>query len=85
MKLPAMDFDRALEINERIVRAYLARDIGCPVPDLSDVTIAEAVAATEIVGAHPGRREADGTTRIYVSVDVSRLPRMAHLFKRGGV
>ena len=65
----AMDIERALEINGRIVQAYLHQQgITDDLPDFDDITPAEAIEAARLAIDAPGRKNADGT------ISIHRLP-----------
>jgi hypothetical protein len=73
-----MTHDRAFEINALIVGARMVRErlSNAPIPDLTGVSLADAIAASAIVEATPGQRQPDGSTRLTCHVDVSRVPRL---------
>lgn len=73
-----MTLDRAKEINTRIVRAFMAVDMGYPAStDLSDITMEEAAVATDIMQSHPGDRNEDGTKTIHCVLDERCLSKLA--------
>lgn len=62
--------ERALDINGRLVLAYMhQQNITDALPDLDDVTPAEALEAARIAIDTPGRKNANGTTSIHMKFD----------------
>lgn len=56
--------ERAMQINDRLVNAWLIRN-GLkeePIPSFADFSLAEAVAASRVAAAHPGERQPNGMT-----------------------
>ncbi|CAH2606488.1 conserved protein of unknown function (plasmid) [Rhodovastum atsumiense] len=70
-----MTTDRAREINDALVTAWMVREqITCgPVPDLSGISLADAMEATEIVAALPGERQPDGSTILKCHIEEKAL------------
>jgi hypothetical protein len=70
--------DRAAEVNGRLVRAWMIReglDAG-PVPSLRDVSLAEAIAASETVTARQSEQLPTGESLLTCHVEPSRVPRL---------
>jgi hypothetical protein len=65
-----MDLKRALDINGRLVLAYMhQQNITDALPDLDDVTPAEAVEAARIAHSMPRRKNPDGSTTLHMRFD----------------
>lgn len=56
-----MNPDRAIEINERLVMAYMVREklSDRPLPDLTDVSLTEAIEASKIIEGMEPREDPD--------------------------
>lgn len=75
--LPAMTPERAFDINALLVQAYMARDgLGIGVPDLSGVSLDDAIRAAGIVAATPPSRSPDGGQTLTCHVEPARIPRL---------
>jgi hypothetical protein len=63
-----VDDDRALEINGKLVMAYMHQQgiTDDDVPNLDDVTPAEAIEAARIAADLPGQKQPDGTTLVHM-------------------
>lgn len=65
-----MEVERALEINGRLVLAYMhQQNITDALPDLDDVTPAEALEAARIAIDAPGRKNPNGTTSLHMKFE----------------
>lgn len=73
-----MSRDRAFEINGLVVQAWLVREglSDKDVPDLSSVSLVEAITASRIVAETPGERLENGSTRLTCHVDPTRIPQL---------
>ena len=68
--------ERALEINTLVVGAWLSREglSNGKLPDLSGITLGEAISASEAVAAMPPVRNPDGSTTMTCHVATPRIP-----------
>ncbi len=67
---------RAFEINSLMVGAWMVREglSDKPLPDLSGVSLNEAIEASKIVSATPPVRNQDGSSTLTCHVELSRIP-----------
>lgn len=74
----AMALDRAFEINSMVVGAWMVRSgfSDDAVPDLSQVTLAEAIQASGIVAAAPPTPRPQGGVTLTCHVEPSRIPHL---------
>lgn len=73
-----MPIDQAKKINGRLVEAYLCIDMGYPAStDLSDISMTDAMTATEVMRAYPGDQHPDGSKTCYVVLDDRCIPTLA--------
>jgi hypothetical protein len=65
--VPTMATARAVDINDRLVRAHMVRDglSDRPMPDLSDVSLRDAIEASIIAASLPPARTPDGRGTIH--------------------
>ena len=73
-----MSPERAHEINGWMVSAFMIREgiMEAEIPDLREITLANAIEATQIVMAAGPTRHADGTQTVHCVVDIAKIPRL---------
>jgi hypothetical protein len=73
-----MTSERAFEINSHLVKAWMIRECAPDeqVPDLSSVSLTEAIEASRIVSETPPVPREDGGMTLTCYVESSRIPRL---------
>lgn len=73
-----MRLERALEINRLIVDAWMVREglLDKLIPDLSGVSLADAIEASQIVAATPAAPREGGGYILTCYVEVTRIPQL---------
>ena len=73
-----MTLERAHEINAWIVNAWMIREgvMEAEIPDLREITLANAVEAAQIVQTAGPTRHADGTQTLHCVVDLAKIPKV---------
>jgi len=72
----SMSLARAEEINGMLVQTWMLREgvVGGAVPSLRDITLADAIEASNLMALHPGERLENGSTSFVCRIDPSLIP-----------